>query len=58
MPILMVARAIPMVGGMPGIRTDGAHDQPHAMLLASKHMLDLGADFGSPGVGLGGPLGK
>lgn len=27
------------------------------MLLASEHMLDLGADFGSPGVSFGDPLG-
>ena len=32
--------------------TDGAHDQPHAMLLASINMLDVGANFGLPGVRL------
>jgi hypothetical protein len=28
------------------------------VLLAGEHMLDLGADPGSPGVGLGDPLGQ
>lgn len=36
--------------------TDGEHDQPHSVLLSCEHMLDLGADFGSPRVGPGDPF--
>jgi len=36
---------------------DGSHDEPHAVLLPSGHMLDMSAVSGLPGVGLGGPLG-
>lgn len=36
---------------------DGAHDETHAVLLPGEHMLDMSADFGSPGIGLGNPLG-
>lgn len=35
---------------------DGAHEQPHPVLLPGEHMLDLGADLGTPGIGLGDPL--
>lgn len=35
----------------------GAHDEPHAVLLPGEHMLDMSADFGSPGVGLSDPVG-
>lgn len=32
---------------------NSAYFQPHAKLLSGKHVLDLSADFGSPGIGLG-----
>ena len=38
--------------------TDSAHDETHPVLLPGEHMLDLRADFGSLGVGLGDPLGQ
>ncbi len=35
---------------------DGAHDQPHPVLLPGEPTLDLGADLGTPGIGLSDPL--
>lgn len=36
---------------------DGAHGKAHPVLLPREHMLNMGSNFGSPGVGLGDPLG-
>lgn len=37
---------------------DSAHDEPHPVLLPREHMLDLGADLGSSGIGPGDPIGQ
>lgn len=43
--------------GSGALDADGADEQPHLTLLASKHMFDTSPDLRFGGIGLGGALG-